>query len=53
VLTPAELIGGVYGNQAVVILSMKNGASQVYRQLLDMGIEEDRVIDWIPDGLQG
>jgi len=53
VLTPAELSGGVYGNQAVVILSMKNGASQVYRQLLDMGIEEDRVIDRIPDGLQG
>ena len=35
----------------VVVLTMKEGAEGVVRQLIYMGIGEDRIIDRIPSGI--
>lgn len=51
VLAPEDLKETVNRIHGVILLSMKYGREEVYVQLIEMGIEPDRIINGIPDGL--
>ena len=51
IISPKELKDELYNKNEVVILSMKEGKEQVKEQLLNLGIEIDRIIDEIPEGI--
>ncbi len=43
-----KLFNTICEKNAVVVLTMQEGAESVFRQLVNMGIGEDRIIDRIP-----
>lgn len=51
VISPLDLKNNVYNKNEAIVLSMKNGQEQVYKQLLKMGIEADRIVCKIPEGI--
>ncbi len=51
ILSPNELKGIVNDKDAIVLLSMKDGTEQVYKQLTSLGIETDRILKEIPEGI--
>ncbi len=51
IISPIELKNNICEKNEVVVLSMKEGAEGVFRQLVNMGIGEDRIIDRIPSGI--
>lgn len=51
IIAPEELRKCIQDNNAAIILSMKKDTDQVYAQLVHMGIEEDRIISDIPEGI--
>ncbi len=51
VLSPEELRTEVCDKNEAVVLSMKKGTKQVREQLVCIGIEEDRIIDELPEGM--
>jgi len=48
IISQLELKSKLHAPDIVVLLSMKNGADQVHRQLEAMGIKNNRIIDKIP-----
>jgi len=51
IISPEELRKSINDKNEMVIVSMKKGADQVHAQLVHMGIEEDRIISDIPEGI--
>lgn len=51
ILSPADLKKEAECKNAVILLSMKNGKEQVRSQLMEMGLESDRMIDQLPEGI--
>ena len=51
IISPIELKNTICEKNEVVVLTMKEGAEGVVRQLIYMGIGEDRIIDRIPSGI--
>ncbi len=51
VLSPDNLKSMLDEKNQVVLLSMKNGSEEVYRQLTAMGIEAGRIINQLPEGV--
>lgn len=49
IISPSGLKSETFDKHAVVVLSMKNGTDEVHGQLVEMGIEPDRIIDKIPE----
>ena len=48
IISPIELKNTICEKNEVVVLTMQEGAESVFRQLVNMGIGEDRIIDRIP-----
>lgn len=51
VISPMDLKNKISDKNYVVLLSMRNGAEAVYRQLTAMGIKEDRILNQLPEGV--
>ncbi len=51
ILPPSALGDEINSKNAVVLLSMKNGAEQVRMQLIEERIEPGRIIDRLPEGI--
>ena len=51
VISPIDLKNKISDKNYVVLLSMRNGAEAVYRQLTAMGIKEDRILNQLPEGV--
>ncbi len=51
VVPPSGLAGRAEDRDAVVLLSMKEGAEEVRAQLAELGLEEGRVVGRLPDGV--
>lgn len=51
VISPLDLKNEIEYKNEIVLLSMKNGREEVYRQLVSIGIKADRIIDTIPEGI--
>lgn len=51
ILAPEVLREELYGRDGAVVLTMKEGKEQVREQLIRLGIEADRIISEIPDGI--
>lgn len=51
VISPADLKETLDQIKGVIVLSMKHGRENVYEQLIILGIEPERIIDRLPDGI--
>ena len=51
IISPDDIEKKLSDKNMIVLLSMKEEIGQVRRQLISMGIECDRIIDLIPDGV--
>lgn len=51
IISPAGLKKFLNMNNGVILLSMKSGQEEVHRQLQNMGIESEKIIQCIPDGI--
>lgn len=51
IISPAILKSEAECNNALILLSMKNGRGKVHSQLIKMGLKSDRIIDQLPEGM--